>query len=210
LTNLVAWTRGHSDGAALLTRVATRELTRYLVSADYADLLAGGRIAAGAELRDRIQRRADELELGVRVVFVGTHEIHPPFEVAAAYESVIGADQEKAVKMFAAQGESAAGLPRARADAAKKVSEAESQRIQRVAGLEARAAQFTNQLAAFAAAPTVYPRRLYLETIARATGPVRKLVIGATNTHEIVTLNLEDKLRADLFDVTLPPAPAPK
>jgi membrane protease subunit HflK len=210
VTNLVAWTRGHLDGAALLTRVATRELTRYLVNADYADLLAGGRIAAGAELRDRIQRRADELELGVRIVFVGTHEIHPPFEVAAAYESVIGADQEKIVKVLVAQGESAGSLPRARADAAKKVVEAESHRFQRVAGLEARAAQFTNQLAAFAAAPTVYPRRLYLETVARATAPVRKLVIGATNTHEIITLNLEDKLRADLFDVTLPPPPAAK
>lgn len=210
VTNLVAWMRGHVDGKELLLRVATRELTRYLVSADYADLLAGGRIAAGAELRDRIQRRADELELGVRVVFVGTHEIHPPFEVAAAYESVIGADQEKAVKILAAQGESAASLPRARADAVKKVAEAESQRIQRVAGLEARAAQFTNQIAAFNAAPAVYPRRLYLETVARATAPVRKLVLGATNTHEIVTLNLEDKLRADLFDVTLPPAPMPK
>jgi regulator of protease activity HflC (stomatin/prohibitin superfamily) len=210
VTNLVAWMRGHQDGTALLERVATRELTRYLVNADYRDLLAGGRINAGAALRERIQRQADELELGVRILFVGMHEIHPPYEVAAAYEGMVGADQEKATAILTARGESAESLPRARAEAAKKLAEAESQRRQRVAGLEARAAQFTNQLAAFAAAPTIYPRRLYLETVARATAPVRKLVIAATNTQEIVTLNLEDKLRADLFDVTLPPPPTAK
>src|ERR1051325_9599856 len=78
VTNLVAWARGHSDGAELLGRIATREVTRYLVNADYDRVLAEGRVEAGRILRERVQRAADEQGLGVQIVFVGMQDIHPP------------------------------------------------------------------------------------------------------------------------------------
>lgn len=210
VTNVVAWARGHGDGAELLERIATREVTRYLVNADYDRLLAEGRVAAGKTLRERVQRAADERELGVRIVFVGMQDIHPPAQVAAAYEAVVGAAQEKASKIHVAEGARAEGVPLARAEAVRKLAEAESYRLGRVAGLAAAAAQFSDQVAAFDAAPTVYLRRAYLETVSRNTASVRKLVLGATNTQDVINLNLEEKIRADLLDVTVPPPAAPK
>ena len=209
VTNLVAWAREHHDGAALLGRLATREATRYLVNASYDDLMAGGRLAAGNALRERIQRSADTHNLGVRIVFIGMQDIHPPLAVAQAYEAVVGADHEKAAKLFTAAGARAESLPMARAEAARIVAEAETYKLDRITGIAAQGQQFAHQLAAFDAAPTVYPRRLYYETMARSVAPVRKLVLGTTNTHDVISLNLEDKIRADLLDVTIPPPTPP-
>jgi regulator of protease activity HflC (stomatin/prohibitin superfamily) len=42
-----------------------------------------------------IQKAADEADLGVEIVFLGLQGIHPPTEVAADYQAVVGAVQEK-------------------------------------------------------------------------------------------------------------------
>src|SRR5204863_9481838 len=126
---------------------------------DYEHLLAEGRVDAGRLLRERVQRATDEQKLGVQIVFIGMQDIHPPTAVAPAYENVVGAAQEKAAKIHTAEGTRAERIPVAKAEAVRKVSEARSYRLARVSGRAASAAQFTNQLTAFKAAPTVYPRR---------------------------------------------------
>ena len=64
---------------------------------------------------------------------------------------------------------------------------------------EAEAGQFTNQIAAYRVSPSVYLQRSYLETLARALGPVRKYILTATNTQDILILNLEQNIREDLL-----------
>jgi hypothetical protein len=55
----------------------------------------------------------------------------------------------------------------------------------------------------------VYRQRTYLDTLAKAAAGTRKVVIGPTNTSDILVFNLEDKLRADLGDIAIE-TPAPK
>jgi hypothetical protein len=86
----------------------------------------------------------------------------------------------------------------------KRTAEAERQRT--VAVARARAAQFTNQMAAFHASPDVYSQRAYLQTLSRGGGSARKYVLATTNTQDVLLLNLEEKVRADLLDVPLPVA----
>jgi hypothetical protein len=78
--------------------------------------------------------------------------------------------------------------------------------LNRVAAAVARGAQFTNQITAFTASPTVYPQRLYLQTFAEASAGARKYIVAPTNTEGVIQLNLEEKIRPDLLDVTVPPA----
>ncbi|MBI3881280.1 MAG: protease modulator HflK [Verrucomicrobia bacterium] len=204
VTNVLHWARGHADSAKLLEQLAFREATKLLVGLDYDQLLAAGRLTAAEELRRRIQQRVEALGLGVAVVFVGMNDIHPPVALAAAYEDVIGAYQEKQAKILVAEGERAERVPLAGAEAHKKVSEAQSYKLARISSVAATAGQFTNQLAAFRASPEVYVRRQYLQTLTAAVAPVRKLVLGTSNASEVINLNLEDKIRTDLLDVTLP------
>ena len=71
----------------------------------------------------------------------------------------------------------------------------------------ARAALFTNQIPAYRASPAVYAQRAYLQVLERAGSGARKIILAATNTEDVILLNLEEKIRPDLLDMSLP---APK
>ena len=93
------------------------------------------------------------------------------------------------------------------AEAEKNVAEAV--RIQKQTSAFARAALFTNQIPAFAAAPSVYKQRAYFQTFAAATANARKYVLLVTNTQDVVILDLEDKIRADLMNLNVPNSQTP-
>ncbi len=70
----------------------------------------------------------------------------------------------------------------------------------------AQAALFTNQIPAFDAAPEVYSQRAYLDTFTRATANARKYILLTTNTHDVITFDLQDRIRADILgDISVPP-----
>jgi len=204
ITNLLAWAYGHTDTAQLLQNLATREVVNYLVTVDIADIMAAGRHRAASELRDLIQRQADAQKLGVNILFVGLQDIHPPVQVADAYEAVIGATQERETKILSAQAYLAERVPIAKADAAKMVFDAEAAANLKTTRAAAQAGQFTNQISAFEASRLVYTRRAYLNTIARAIGPARKFVLSTTNSQEAYWMDFEDKIRPDLLDLNVP------
>jgi hypothetical protein len=77
-------------------------------------------------------------------------------------------------------------------------------KARRIAEASAIAAQFENQQIALAAAPTVYPERIYLQTFAKAIAKSRKYIITTTNAQEMIQLNLEDKIREDLLNLEIP------
>ena len=109
----------HEDSPELLEAICYRELTRYAVSAkieaDDADtlnqanskksLLGAGRMPATKELQQRIQDAADKAGLGVEIILLGLQGIHPPPEVAKAYEEVVAAIQRKQATILNAQAE---------------------------------------------------------------------------------------------------------
>ncbi len=203
VSDVRAFAYEHADAGRLLELIANSEVSRYLVSVDIDEIMAAGRQKAAEELRQRIQAHADRLKLGVRILFVGLHGIHPPVTVAKDFENVIGADQEKEAVRLLAEAYKAERVPMARADAARKTNEAEVYRLRTTSAATATAARFTNQVTALKASPDVYRGRTYLDTMGRAVASARKYVIVATNTQEVVTLNLEDKIRSDLTDVMM-------
>lgn len=200
------WARKHANPNELLERIATREVVRHLVSVDFADFMSAGRKNAAELLRANIQKAADKERLGVEILFVGLQDVHPPVTVAEAFEAVIGARQTREAKILAAQGDAAKINALATAEERKVLDAANSFAVRRVAEAGAIAGQFQHQIAAFDAAPTVYPQRIYLQTFAKAIGKSRKYIIATTNANEMIQLNLEDKIREDLLsDLVIQP-----
>ena len=199
IKDITAWARTHAAPNDLLERLATREVVRHLVSVDYFDFMSAGRQKAADGLRANIQKAADAENLGVNILFVGLQDVHPPVSVAEAYEAVIGAEQTRAAKILTAQGEAAKTNAISAAEAVKIRDAAISFQVRRVAEAGAIAGQFQHQIAAFGAAPTVYPQRLYLQTLAKSVGKSRKYIIATTNANEMIQLNLEDKIRDDIL-----------
>jgi len=206
INDLNAWEYGHADGAGLLQSLATREVIRYCVNVDIAELMTSGRMEASQTLQERIQKRADDLKMGVEIVFVGLQDVHPPMgkdgsSPAVTYEDVNKAIQERETTILQAKSEAADSVPAAKAEAASLISMAEGYRMERTAEASSVAARFTNQITAFKAAPNVFAKRTHLNSVAQSTRGARKYIIAVTNTTDVVTFNLEDKIHQDLLDV---------
>jgi regulator of protease activity HflC (stomatin/prohibitin superfamily) len=207
ITNLVAWVYNNEDAPSLLQDIATREVVRRFVSADMAEIMSHGRLEAGLELARRIQSAADEHHLGARIVSVGLQDMHPPVKVAPNYEQVVAAIHKKQAMILAAQAYDIRTNALAQADATNIVNHASANRTAREVGALAKAGLFTNQIPAFTAAPSVYVQRAYLDTFTRATANARKYLWLTTNTHDVLTFDLQDSIAKDLLSVNVP---APK
>jgi regulator of protease activity HflC (stomatin/prohibitin superfamily) len=112
--DLYSFLYNHNAATELLEAICYCELTKFgastRIEADSeADLerslLGAGRSEAKEVLTREIQRSADEAGLGVEIVFVGLQGVHPPTEVAEAYQEVTSAVQEKQALILAAHAE---------------------------------------------------------------------------------------------------------
>ena len=204
ITNVLDWAYKNENATNLLEDVATREVVRYLVSADFMDIMSRERGAAADALRSRIQAASDEHHLGARIIFVGLQDIHPPQKVAGDYEKVVGANQTKLANILAAQADGIKTNALAAAAATNIVDVAEGDRTRIEISALAKAALFTNRIPAYAAAPSIYMEREYLQTFGRATANARKYILLTTNTHDVLQFDLQTKIREDLLeDVTI-------
>jgi membrane protease subunit HflK len=205
ITNLLAWAYNTESPTNLLQGISTREAVRYFVGADLNDVMSSDRLEAAETLRTRIQAKADEHQLGARILFVGLQDIHPPVKVAPDYEKVVGARHKKQAAILTARAEAVGTNALAQAQATNLINVALSERVNREINASSQAALFTNQIPAFEAAPSVYMQRAYLQAFARATAKARKYVLLTTNTENVFVMDLQDKIRADLLDLSVTP-----
>jgi regulator of protease activity HflC (stomatin/prohibitin superfamily) len=210
ITNLTAWAYNNEDASALLQDLATREVVRYLVGVDMNEIMSYGRLEASQTLRDRIQAAADQHQLGAKITSVCLEDLHPPVKVAPEYEKVVAAAQTRLAKILAARADEVKTNALAEAQATNVLNQALAEQMAREVGALARAALFTNQIPAFQAAPSVYAERAYLQTFVRATANARKYVLLTTNSHDVLTFDLQDKIRADILSDIAAPAPKTK
>jgi modulator of FtsH protease HflK len=190
ITNLVEWVYNHESASNLLQQLATREVVRYLVSADINELMTHNRLESSLALRDRIQAAADSQKLGARILFVGLQDLHPPVKIAPEYQKVVSAIHQRRAKIIAAEAEAISTNTLAGAQALVLTNTAEAARIKLEFTATARAAAFTNQIPAFNAAPAVYQERLYAQAFPRAITSARKYIIVATNTENVISFDL--------------------
>ena len=209
ITNLTDWVYNNQSPDALLEQISYREVVRYLVSVDLQRIMSVDRLEAAQILRDRIQAEAARHNLGVNIVFVGLQDIHPPVAVAGEYEKVVATIHQTNAAYLNARAFAIATNAQADARAFQIVSRAQSEKISREVAATARAALFTNQIPSYLASPLVYTHWKYLDALVRASATARMYVTLATNTHDVVILNLEDKIQPNLLNELAEPAPAP-
>jgi regulator of protease activity HflC (stomatin/prohibitin superfamily) len=111
--DLYAFLYNHDDSQKCLEDLCYRELTRFAAGSTIevddeaalrSSLLGAGRTRAKEVLTQNIQTAADKAGLGVEIVFLGIQGIHPPTQVAADYEKVVGAIQKKQAAILQAEG----------------------------------------------------------------------------------------------------------
>lgn len=107
------WLTEYEDPEQMLETIANREIMRHCATADVMGLLGSDRGRIEKAIWKDVQAAADEVKLGVDILFFGLQGVHPPEDTAEDFEKVISAENEKV-----------ATINSARADANKQLTQA--------------------------------------------------------------------------------------
>lgn len=199
---LLDYVRHYSSPRELLEAVTYRLWTEYMASVDPIDVMTTGSGEVGVALKASIQAEADRRGLGLNILAVEILGIHPPVEVAGAFEAAINAIQEKETLILQAQGKASELVPQARAEAAGIIAKAVTDRDSKTVIERARAGLFEEQLKSYRVAPEVFKLRNYLHVILPAVAEARKYVLAVADPEKIIfIIDEKEKLPADLLDL---------
>ncbi len=200
ITNVYQYAFSAAEPLRLLEQSAYAGLTRITVGHGMEEIISSGQIHFTQELKAFIQRRADEMELGVRIEFVGLRGVHPPVAVADAFESVVGALEERESTRLKASAYAARVLPLALADAEAAGETAGAYRFRRRVLADAEAGQFTQRRKGYERAPDVFRNDLYLRTLSGALSGARKYIVSADPGNQVIQFDFKEKLKPELFN----------
>ncbi|MFA5291755.1 MAG: SPFH domain-containing protein [Phycisphaerae bacterium] len=110
--DLYKYLYNHADSKEVLKAICYREVIKFAAGAHIEpeveggsseeSLLGAGRAKAAIVVARNIQQQADNLSLGVEIVFMGFEGFHPPPQVAQDFQAVIGAVQKKQASILEA------------------------------------------------------------------------------------------------------------
>ena len=149
----------------LLDNASHRLLTEIFSTKIFTDIVTVYRGPMEERIKKVVQAELDELKSGLEIINVNTKDIHPPISVAASYEEVIAAMQEKEQKINQATGYSNSAIPEARGWAVKTRKQAESYVLEKKANAGGEASRFLNRMAAIKAYPAITMPMLYRDAI---------------------------------------------
>jgi len=115
VVDLYKYLYNYQDSAGVLESVCYREVIKFVAGSRVEpeseqgnaeeSLLGAGRAVAAEKLTKIIQARADEMDIGVEILFMGLQGFHPPPDVAEDFQAVIGAVQKKQAAILMASAE---------------------------------------------------------------------------------------------------------
>ncbi len=193
-----------NDVSGVLRDIGQREATSYFASADFITTMSNGRERVAKELRAKIQAESDKLGLGIDIVSVNLHDVHPPVEeVAPAFQDVLCALEQKEVTVLEAEAYKIRTVENAKIDALNIKAASNSYRYNRVTVASAESERFKRQLSAYNAMPSMFKLRSYLDFLEADCKDIRKYIVPASMPYQIYEINMEEKARLDLLDANL-------
>ncbi len=203
IKNLYDFSYKNRNAALILKNIAQRELLEYFISCDWASLLGEGRGVAMTELKERIQKSADDMELGVEIVFVALTGIHPPFGVGESFDKITAATIDK--KRVIQDARTFANSSNVISESLKHqiMNEAEAYKQTQVVSAQADASRYAGQILCYKAAPKQYMLNSYFDAMEIGGSQARKFVVTGNADNEVLWLNLERKVRSGLLDLNL-------
>ena len=178
ISDLTKYLRASSAPAAILEAQAYELITSKIIVADLEDLLAVDRARFTeeytAELREMLARR----DIGLELVSVVLESIHPPLEIAAIYQEVVGAEILAESMIKTATSEANVTITEAEAEKNASINAANAEYHKKVATATADVSEFNASVEASAANPDSYRYYKYLNAISNAYGKARLVIVG--------------------------------
>jgi membrane protease subunit HflK len=127
-------------------------------------------------LKNTINQEVERLGLGVEVVSVFCHDLHPPLGAIPAFRDVFSAREDRAKIINEAESYRNQAIPRARAEGQKQIVDALTFEIEKKAQAEGDAQKFMLTSGAYKEAPNITGYRLYIETVEEGLAGKKKFI----------------------------------
>jgi membrane protease subunit HflK len=154
--------------------------------------LTEGRMEIQTAAHELLQQTLDTYGSGLKITTVKLQDVVPPGPVQDAFKDVINAEQDRQRMINQAEGFANDILPKARGSAAQLVNEAQGYAQALIKEAEGVTQRFTLLRDAYANAPEVTRKRLYLETMEAILPGVEKYILdnssGGTNALPLLQL----------------------
>ncbi|NOX39033.1 MAG: FtsH protease activity modulator HflK [Alphaproteobacteria bacterium] len=159
-------------------RAVSESAMREIISRSMlAPILNKDRGVISAELQTLVQGTLDSYKSGINIVRINFERADPPKEVIDSFREVQAAEQTRDTLQKQADAYSNKAVAAARGEAAQLGQEAEGYRARVINGAEGEASRFSAVYAEYVKAPEVTRKRLYLETMEKVLGSVKKVII---------------------------------
>jgi len=166
------------DPEAVLRRLAAAECVTRFAGIGIDDILTNARNRLQQAIMGALQKRSEELGLGISIVSAQISEIKPPDSVESAFKEVASAREDKQRLVQEATGDRNRRLPEARAEAERSLRDAEAEAQERIERAHGDANGFTAQWEEYRNARDITARRMYLETM--------ETVLNAVGTKHLI------------------------
>jgi len=174
----------------LVSTLAESVLTETVVGIPVDEVLTTGRLAIQARVKLETQKMLDRYRSGIQISSVSIMSITLDQSVAQAFQDVADAlaDREKAQNEARAYANDQ--IPKARGEATRTVSDAQSYKQQRVAEAIGGSQRFLDVLKEYQKAPDVTRSRLYLDAMEKILPKVKMYVIDSEGGRSPINLRV--------------------
>jgi len=176
-----------------LSEVSESAIREVVGRSTLADVLVGARPEITRRTMELIQRTLDYYSAGVTITSVNLQDVQVPDAVVPSQRDANKAKADKERLILEAEAYANSIIPVAQGTAARVLQDAEAYKAQVTAVAEGQAARFTQLEGAYAQAPEVTRRRLYMDTIESVLARAHKVVIDTHAGNNVMLLPI-DKL----------------
>ena len=150
------------------------------------DILTIGKERLQELIRTKAQSILDGYRSGLELVGINLNKVYPPEEVAEAFRDVSNAKQDREKAVNEAWGYQNTVIPQARGDAVTVIQKAEAYKVASINKASGEAGRFQQMLEEYEQAQQknvtdVTLTRLYLESMEKVMGKVKKFVVDPRN-----------------------------
>ncbi len=177
----------------LLERLAEASLSSSLARREIDPVLKGDRQRIAAEVARGLERAITRLHLGIEILGVSLTDARPPAEVAADFSAAQSAESQRDRRGHEARTQAETIVTAARASAASRLESARAASQRKLLASRAGAQRFLALLAEARRSPELTSRRIYLDTMKKLLGRVRrKIILPAATDVDLTVLGVEE------------------
>ncbi|WP_074381265.1 FtsH protease activity modulator HflK [Bartonella doshiae] len=185
-----------NDQEGTVRQVAESAMREVIGSRPVDDVLRDKKEEVADDVRKIIQLTVDKYQLGVEISRVSISEAAPPTKVAAAFNSVQQAEQERGRMIEEGNRARFTKIGLANGEASRTREIAKGEKAQTVEEATGRAERFQAIAREAAISPEASRYRLYMETMGRILSSPNKLVFDQANSPVVPYLPLNELLRS--------------